>query len=151
MVEKIDYGKLLFVYGFIKCWKPSILFDNIRKGKIKLAEDFGFQSRSKINYLMQKSRRNAFIIDKIIILFNAQKNDLKLYNDNTELMSERKSRSLQGKGIKILRPKRILKRLLIALAQVKVGYLSEKCLNKIRKIIYPLYWAKEITKECIWQ
>ena len=148
MVEKIDYGKLLFVYSFSKCRKPNILFDNIRKGKIKLAKDLGFQSRSKINYLMQKSRRNAFIIEKIIILCNAQKNDLKLYNDCTELMSQRKSRSLQGKGIKILRPKKILKRLLIAIAQVKVGYLSETFLNKIRKIIYPLYWAKEITKEC---
>ena len=39
------------------------------------------------------------------MLCNAQKKDLKLYNDWTELMSERKSRSLQGKGIKILRPK----------------------------------------------
>ena len=76
------------------------------------------------------------------------KNDLKLYNDCTELMSQRKSRSLQGKGIKILRPKKILKRLLIAIAQVKVGYLSETFLNEIRKIIYSLYWAKEITKEC---
>ena len=47
MVEKIGYGDLLFVYGFNKCRKPSILFDNIRKGKIKLAKDLGFQSRSK--------------------------------------------------------------------------------------------------------
>ena len=72
-----------------------------------------------------------------------------MYNDWTELMSERKSRSLQEKGIKILRPKQILKRLLIALVEVKVGYPSENFLNEIRKIIYPLYWVKEITKKCI--
>ena len=72
-----------------------------------------------------------------------------MYNGCTELMSERKSRSLQGKGIKILRPKLILERLLIALAEVKVGYPSEKFLNEIRKIIYHLYWVKEITKKCI--
>ena len=47
MVEKIGYGDLLFVHGFNKCRKPSILFDNIRNGKIKLAKDLGFQSRSE--------------------------------------------------------------------------------------------------------
>ena len=34
-----------------------------------------------------------------------------------------------------------------ALAQVKAGNTSENLLNKIRQIIYFLYWAKEITKK----
>ena len=35
----------------------------------------------------------------------------------------------------------------IALAQVKAGNISENLLNEICQIIYPFYWAKEITKK----
>ena len=41
----------------------------------------------------------------------------------------------------------MLQRLLIAIAQVKVGNTSENLLNEIRQIIYSLYWEKEITKK----
>ena len=40
----------------------------------------------------------------------------------------------------------MLLRLPIVLAQVKSGNTSKNLLNKIRKIIYSLYRAKEITK-----
>ena len=40
----------------------------------------------------------------------------------------------------------MLQRLPIALTQVKAGNTSENLLNEIRKIIYSLYQAKEITK-----
>ena len=40
----------------------------------------------------------------------------------------------------------MLQRLPIALTQVKTGNTSENLLNEIRKIIYSLYQAKEITK-----
>ena len=36
---------------------------------------------------------------------------------------------------------------LIALAQVKAGYISENLLNEIRQIIYSLDQAKEITEK----
>ena len=41
----------------------------------------------------------------------------------------------------------MLQRLPIALVQVKAGNTSENLLNEIRKIIYSLYQAKEITKK----
>ena len=41
----------------------------------------------------------------------------------------------------------MLKRLSIALAQVKAGNNSESLLNKIRQIVYFLYRSKEITKK----
>ena len=41
----------------------------------------------------------------------------------------------------------MLKRLPIALPQVKVGNNSENLLNEIRQIIYSLYQSKEITKK----
>ena len=41
----------------------------------------------------------------------------------------------------------MLKRLPIALAQVKAGKNSENLLNEIRQIVYSLYQSKEITKK----
>ena len=41
----------------------------------------------------------------------------------------------------------MLQRSPIALAQVKAGNTSENLLNKIRQIIYYLYWEKEVTKK----
>ena len=41
----------------------------------------------------------------------------------------------------------MLQTLPIVLAQVKAGNTSENLLNEIRKIIYSLYRAKEITKK----
>ena len=46
---------------------------------------------------------------------------------------------------KILTPKKMLQRLPIALAQVKVGNTSENLLTETRQNIYPLYQTKEIT------
>ena len=41
----------------------------------------------------------------------------------------------------------MLKRLIIALGQIKQGNASETLLNEIQQIIYSLYRAKEITKK----
>ena len=53
----------------------------------------------------------------------------------------------KGEGLKILTPKQMLQRLLIAHVQVKAGNTSEKLLNEIRQIIYSLYRSKKITKK----
>ena len=53
----------------------------------------------------------------------------------------------KGERIKILTPNQMLKRLRIALAQVKAGNNSESLLNEIRQIVYSLYRSKEITKK----
>ena len=55
--------------------------------------------------------------------------------------------SQKGEGLKILIPNQMLKRLPIALAQVKAGNNSESLLNEIRQIVYSLYRSKEITKK----
>ena len=52
-----------------------------------------------------------------------------------------------GKGLKILTPNQMLKRLAIALAQINAGNNSESLLNEIRQIVYSLYRSKEITKK----
>ena len=54
----------------------------------------------------------------------------------------------QGKGLKILTPKKMLQRLPIALAQTKVRNISENLLNDgINQIVYFLYRANEITQK----
>ena len=53
----------------------------------------------------------------------------------------------EGEGLKILIPNQMLKRLPIALAQVKAGNNSESLLKEIRQIVYSLYQSKEITKK----
>ena len=50
-------------------------------------------------------------------------------------------------NLKIITPKQMLQRSLIALAQVKADNTSENLLNETRQIIYSLYGAKEITKK----
>ena len=44
-----------------------------------------------------------------------------------------------------------MQRLPIPLTQVKAGNTSENLLNKIRQIIYFLFWEKEIIKKIIQQ
>ena len=58
-----------------------------------------------------------------------------------------KQNETKRKGLKILRPKQMLQRLPIALAQVKAGNNSESLLNEIRQIVYFLYQSKQITKK----
>ena len=50
-----------------------------------------------------------------------------------------KARATKGTGLKISTPKQMLRRLPIALAQVKAGNNSESLLNEIRQIVYSLY------------
>ena len=57
----------------------------------------------------------------------------------------RSEESQEGDGLKILTPNQMLKRLPIALAQIKAGNNSESLLNEIRQILYSLYRSKEIT------
>ena len=49
--------------------------------------------------------------------------------------------------LKMLSPKQMFQRLLIALVQVKADNNSESLLNEIRQIVYSLYQSKEINKK----
>ena len=52
-----------------------------------------------------------------------------------------------GKRLKILTPNQMLKRLPIALAQIRAGNNSESLLNEIRQIVYSLYRSKKLLKK----
>ena len=74
-----------------------------------------------------------------------------MYNAFRSGIFHRLEESQKGEGVnerlKILTPNQMLKRLPIALAQVKAGNNSEILLNEIRQIVYSLYRSKEITKK----
>ena len=88
--------------------------------KIKLAEASNLQSKFKYEKSDIKegneTRTNVSITDNFRSLFNAREKVLKWYNDYAELTGETKSRSLQGKEIKILNPKHMFQRFPIVLA-----------------------------------
>ena len=52
----------------------------------------------------------------------------------------------QGRGLKILTPDQMLSRLPITLAQLKAGNNSQKLINEIRQLLYPLYRSKKLTE-----
>ena len=70
-----------------------------------------------------------------------------MYNAFRSGIFHRLENSQEGEGLKILTPNQMLKRLPIALAQVKADNNSESLLNEIRQIVYSLYRSKEITKK----
>ena len=63
------------------------------------------------------------------------------------MKQKKQAKEQEGTGFKKLTPNHMLKRLPIALAQVKAGNNSESLLNEIRQIVYSLYRSNEITKK----
>ena len=78
-------------------------------------------------------------MQNINVLFNARNNAIKFIEDYSSMILEAKKLAKQGTGLKVLTPKQMLQRLLIALAQITAGNNSESLLNEIRQILYSLY------------
>ena len=72
------------------------------------------------------------------MLYKAR-NNVNFYDDYSSMVSEAKHKITKGLGLKIWTPKQMLRRLPLALAQVKAGNNSQSLLNEIRQIIYSLY------------
>ena len=81
------------------------------------------------------------------MFYKARTEAIKFYIDSSLMVSEAKAKATKGTGLKILTPKRILQRLLIALPQGKAGNNAESLLNEIRQLVYTLYQSKQITKK----
>ena len=96
----------------------------------------------------EKTKLRADVLNSVTGLVNGREMVLTAFNSGIFQVSQE---SQEGKGanerIKILTSNQMLKRLPIALAQVKAGNNSESLLNEIRQIIYSLYRSKEITKK----
>ena len=156
--NKIDYDNLKYVversgveYNFNKVKNPIDLLNDIKKGKI-LLEEAKEKRKDYYNYLNMIRRGNKSANQKrtlvnINIHYNARGNAIKFIEDFGSMILEAKRLAKQeGTGLKILAPNQMLKRLPIALAQIKAGNNAENLLNEIRQIVYYLYRSKKITK-----
>ena len=158
--NKIDYDNLKYVavnsrteYNFSELTDPITFLNKIKKGELPLEEAKIYQ-QDYLDYLniIRKGNKNAEqrkTLANINILYNARNNAIKFIEDYGSMILEAKklAREQEGTGLKILTPNQILKRLPIALAQIKAGNNSETLLNEIRQIVYSLYRSKEITKK----
>ena len=81
--------------------------------------------------------------------YNGRKKVINAFNSKIFPIKTKDTGYLKSKpsNFKILTPNQMLKRLPIALAQIKTGNNSESLLNEIRQIAYSLYRSKEITKK----
>ena len=157
--NKIDYNNLNYAvvssgdeYNFNNLDDPLTFLSNIKKGKISLNEAIE-QQRNYYNYLNiirigNKNTNQKKVLANANILYNARNSAIKFIQDYGSMILEAKRLAKQkGTGLKILTPNQMLKRLPIALAQIKAGSNSESLLNEIRQIVYSLHRSKEITKK----
>ena len=79
--------------------------------------------------------------------FYSSREVINFFRDYIEMLSDAnynaKQNETKGRGLKILTPKQMLQRLLIALPQVRAHSNAESLLNEIRQIAYSLYQSKQ--------
>ena len=115
---------------------------NIEQANL-LSYVYDFTKKTRPRSLAQKQLR-AEVADSITSLVQGREMVINAFKSGTFQVSKE---SQEGEGLKILTPNQMLKRLPIALAQVKAGNNSKSLLNEIRQIVYSLYRSKEITKK----
>ena len=115
---------------------------NIEQANL-LSYVYDFTKKTRPRSLAQKQLR-AEVADSITSLVQGREMVINAFKSGTFQVSKELQ---EGEGLKILTPNQMLKRLPIALAQVKAGNNSKSLLNEIRQIVYSLYRSKEITKK----
>ena len=134
MNNKINYNNLKYVvvnnrteYNFYELTDPLTFYNEIKKGKMSL-EEAKFYQQDYLDYLniIRKGNKNAEqkkTLANINNLYNARNSAIKFIEDygSMILQAKRLAREQEGTGIKILTPNQMLKRLPIALAQIKAG------------------------------
>ena len=159
--NKIDYNNLNYVvvgtddeYNFNDLDDPLTLLNNIKKGKISMVkameQQYNFRKYLNLIRIGKKNDNQKRTLANINVFYNARDNVVQFIQDYGVMILEAKNQAIEeqfGKGLKILTPNQMLKRLPIALAQIKAGNNSESLLKEIRQIVYSLYRSKEITKK----
>ena len=119
----------------------------IKEGRVSIQEAKNIQKEfnKQLNFIRRgnKNQEQRQALNNINNLYNARDMAIKFIEDYGSMILEAKKIIKQkGKGLKMLTPNQMLKRL-----PIKVGSNSESLLNEIRQIVYSLYRSKEITKE----
>ena len=105
------------------------IIHKIKNGEISLANVKNNQTQFR-SYLGETTRENKKKRSKeqkkntlydIEMLYKARNEAIKFYDDYSSMESEAKTKATKGTGLKIFTLKKMLRRLPIALAQVKAG------------------------------
>ena len=156
--KKVDRNKMVYkgtnkTYDF-RNFKTIRTFGNEIRNNIISLDTANIEQANLLSYISdfmktkprdsEKRRLRADVLDSVTSLLKGREVVLKAFQSGIFQVSKE---SQEGTGLKTLTPNQMLKRLPIALAQVKAGNNSETLLNEIRQIVYSLYRSKEIIKK----
>ena len=160
--KKVDRNKVVYkgtnkAYDF-RNFKTIHTFGNEIRNNVISLDTANIEQANLLSYISdfmktkprdpEKRRLRADVLNSVTGLVNGREMVLTAFKSGIFQVSKE---SQEGTGanemLKILTPNQMLKRLPIALAQVKAGNNSESLLNEIRQIVYSLYRSKEITKK----
>ena len=156
--KKVDINKMVYkgtnkTYDF-RNFKTIRTFGNEIRNNVISLDTANMEQANLLSYIndfmktkprdYEKRRLRADVLNSVTRFVQGREAVLTAFKSGIFHVSKK---SQEGEGLKILTPNQMLKRLPIALAQVKAGNNSESLLNEIRQIVYSLYRSKEITKK----
>ena len=156
--EKVDRNKMVYkgtnkTYDF-RNFKTIRTFGNEIRNNVISLDTANMEQANLLRYIndfmktksrdLEKKKLRAHVLNSVTGLVQGREAVLTAFKSRIFQASKE---SQEGEGLKILTPNQMLKRLPVALAQVKAGNNSESLLHEIRQIVYSLYWSKEITKK----
>ena len=147
--KKVDRNKMVYkrtnkTYDF-RNFKTIRAFGNEIRNNVITLDTANIEPRNPAQRQLKSD-----IVDSVTSLIQGREmviNKFKSGIFQVSKESQEDEESQEGTELKILTPNQMLKRLPIALGQVKAGNNSESLLNEIRQIFYSLYRSKEITKK----
>ena len=144
LYNSVDRDKLIYSYmgntsdvDFSEYYVAIDLINKIKDGDVSLKQAINnqYELKSKLGEIKKenpkkKSKTSLDVIKNVDNLYNSTQAAIDFFIEYTERVSEAKFRSKQkGTGLKILTSHQMLKRLPIALAQIKAGNNSESLLD----------------------
>ena len=109
-----------------------------------------FESKlSSVRVEGNKSDKQLSKTENITKFYKSRQEVIKFYNDYFKMVHKAGYVVEQRKGLKILTPKQMVQRFLVALAQVQASSTSENVLNKIGQITYFFIEQKKLLKKYI--
>ena len=161
--KKVDRNKMFYkrsnkTYDF-RNFKTIRAFGNEIRNNVITLDTANIEQATLLSYVYDFSRKTrprnpaqrqlkADIVDSVTSLIEGREMVINAFKSGifqVSKESQEDEEAQEGEGLKILTPNQMLKRLPIALAQVKAGNNSESLLNEIGQIVYSLYRSKEIT------
>ena len=156
--KKVDRNKMVYkgtnkTYDF-RNFKTIRTFGNEIRNNVISLDTANMEQANLLSYIsdfmktkprdLEKKKLRTDVLNSVTGLAQGREAVLTAFKGG---MFQASKESQEGEGLKILTPNQMLKKLLIALAQVKAGNNSESLLNEIRQIVYSLDRSKEITKK----